>query len=237
MTIRIGKYSVLINPFRRGALRSITPEAARNAESSLDKLVDILKGNFEWVLSGGLAIPTTIGSFYRIHDDIDIGIHERDLGKLAETAAAKGYGLFSRIFMTKVSPSRKIDVYKSVSAEEALEKQSKKLRLVRLGENGKIARHDNLLAYFDVYTHYYEDGELVSNEEGIRVPLFNNYGRAYTTVSGKKIIVRALEYIEQLKLAGKDEKDRHDLHILRMFSSAESHEQEQDEQASLAMTG
>jgi hypothetical protein len=237
MTIQIGRYSVLINPFRRGTLRSTTPEATRAAESSLDKLADILKGNFEWVLSGGLAIPTTIGSFYRIHDDIDIGIHERDLGKLAEAAAQNGYGLFSRIFMTKVSPSHKVDVYKSVSPEEALEKQSKRLRLVRLGKNGKIVRHENLLDYFDVYTHYYEDGELVSNEDGTRVPLFNNYGRAYTTISKKKIIVRALEYIEQLKLTGKDEKDKHDLRILRMSGFVDSQEQEQDKPDPFAMAG
>jgi len=237
MTFQFGRYSVLINPFHKRALRSITPEATRTTEYSLDKLVDILKGNFEWVLSGGLAIPTTIGSFYRIHDDIDIGIHERDLEKLTEAAAQNEYGLFSRIFMTKISTAHKVDVYKSVSPEEALEKQCKRLRLVRLGKNGKIARHDNLLDYFDVYTHYYEDGELVSNEGGTRVPLFNNYGKTYATISGKKIMVRALEYIEQLKLRGKDEKDKHDLRILRMSGFAESHEQEQDEQTPLAMTG
>ncbi len=214
MTIKLGSYSVLINPIHEDKVKTISSEEIDNLELNLDRLVGIVNGDFEWVLTGGLAIPTTLGKFYRTHRDIDIGLNENDLEFLVKTIRENGYDLFSRRIMVKLSSKYKLDVYKSVSVEEVLAERCKHLRAVRLN-NKKIVRHISLLDYFDVYLHHYEDEKLVSNDGKIKIPILDSFGRVYVTCSGKEIRIRSLRYIEQLKRQGKDKIDKYDLEVIK----------------------
>jgi len=216
MTVRFGKFSALVNPWHSLVLRDISLEEQKKVEYSLDKLAEILTGDFEWTLTGGLAIPTTIGSFYRVHNDIDIGVSEKDVKKLVACAKARGYALVSRTMMVKIPGNKKIDVYKEILPEEAVDKTCRHTRLVRLEPDGRIARHAQLLDYFDVYIHHYGGDMLVSRDGRIKISSCLR-GAVYTTISGRSINVRPLHYTLQLKLKRNGEKDRCDLE--KLFNS------------------
>lgn len=213
MSIIFGKYSVLVNPIHHRVVKPISDEQIKEVKRCLGELAEILDGDFSWVLSGGLAIPATKGTFYRVHGDIDIGLHQDDVFKLTECTKNKGYSLVSRKIMAKISSQKKLDIYKEVTPEEALENKCENLRLVRKDEQGRLVEHKHLLDYFDVYLHHFESGFLVSKDGKMRIPS-DVPSVTYTTLSGKEIMLRPLEYIVELKKDRRNEIDQYDINFL-----------------------
>jgi len=163
MPVKFGKYQIVISK-----IQSKYPLAPANYDlfvlhKSVDRLAEILENNNKWVLSGGLSIPLSLGiNFYRKHRDIDIGLPREALPEILGEAEKEGYALFSRLAMAKISPTRKIDLYKQVSAEEAVESYKsaspddvdrgmKNIRLVMTDVEGKIISSGDILDYFDIY--------------------------------------------------------------------------------------
>ena len=217
MTVRFGRYSVRINPVHKKNVRNITNSEVEEIRVSLDSLAEILSEGSEWVLVGGLPIPLTIGRFYRVHNDVDIGVSQEGFGDLIESASSHRYGLFSRRFMTKISSNKKVDIYTRVSVEEAVKKKSKHLKLLRLDSGGrKPTSNPNLTSDVDVYVYNTEGNDIVT-WDGIKVPSQRSIGKSYELPSGQRISLRNLNHIRRLKERSHRSLDRYDIKVISNF--------------------
>jgi hypothetical protein len=222
MKFSVGKYHALTNPTHLEHVTQVTNISQDLSERSIDCLPDILGHQSTWMLSGGLAVPASVGRFYRIHYDIDIGVFEGDLDTVIETAGRNSYGLFSRRIMTKIpGTDLKVDIYRSVSVSEVKDKHPKNLRLVRL-ENDQPVHHAHLLDYFDVYPYSVKDGIVRSFEGNICIPEEEDRLGKYTTISGMEIQVRSPAYIRALKEKRGSPKDLLDLALLNAHQEAKT---------------
>ncbi len=188
MGITLGRYTLVTSKVRRKGIRKITAEEQRQIESSLDRLAEILSINIKWVLSGGLAVATTLNTFYRGHDDLDIDVYAADVEQVAEEGRQRGYDIFSRETMVKITPTKKGEIYRRMTPQEIVKEGKKKVRLVRINERKRIALQGGLLDYIDVYINYGEDGSNVLSG-----------GATYTTQSGRMIHIIPLEYLSFIK--------------------------------------
>lgn len=222
MAFKISGYQFVINPVHSNVPMKSTTASSGETLQAVKTLTAILGGDFEWVLSGGIAIPLSLGiPFYRQHRDIDLGVHKNHLKKLTYQAASAGYRLFSRLAMFKISPNKKLDFYKQVTPGQVTSQFNvynswvgfKNLRLVRTEERGRVETHNHLLSYFDIFVHDFLRDRLVSFEEGMTVPISLNMGGSYETPNGT-IKLRNLQYITKIKERGNSLIDKFDLQVM-----------------------
>ena len=218
MTFSVLDFQFLINPVHQRKVENIGSEEIKNIEKSLDDLATLLHGNFQWILSGGMIIPLITGGYSRVHFDFDIEILPQHLQTMVETTKIRGYNLFSRTLMAKLSPCQKLDVYRSVSPEEA-SKGLRNLRLARLDNGGKIIRHTNLMDYIDIYLYDVAIDGVFLRENGVSIPFLQKSNETYTTQSGHQIAVRPLWYIEKLKAMKPDDLNSFDLRVVDWYTS------------------
>ncbi|MBX3134145.1 MAG: hypothetical protein KF689_12260 [Gemmatimonadaceae bacterium] len=65
----------------------------------IDELAEILDG-LPWVLGGGLAIPFTLGTFHRQHDDVDLLFDDAAFPAIEAAFARAGYSLWQHYTMS-----------------------------------------------------------------------------------------------------------------------------------------
>lgn len=198
-------------------IETISTEEKKSLENHLDELAGTIGDSFPWVLSGGLAIPLTTGEFYRKHDDIDLGIDEKDFKRFLEVVRPQGYDLFLRPFMCKLPKGKKLDLYQKTSIKKALNSPKTRMRVLRVDTNGRIDFRGNILDYFDVYLHRVEEEMLITRRGGIAIPSAKAIGPPYQTISGRQIIPRGLEYTKILKSKKTKEVDNLDLERIREY--------------------
>ncbi|MBT3405231.1 hypothetical protein HN832_05030 [archaeon] len=216
MKFKLGNYEVMTSPVFPKKIENAYGEETDKLKRDLDELSRILGQDVEWCLTGGVAIPLTLGSFYRIHRTIDVAVDESNFGALVSKARESNYGLFSRRFMTKVSSSLKLDFYREVLPEEVLKENLHHVKFLRLDKFGKPVNNNFRLDSLDVFLDHTEGEELVSDCGRFRIPRFRR-GATYSTLSGVRINVRPLEYLAQVKEKRNSDIDKHDFLILSSY--------------------
>src|SRR3989344_2587243 len=100
-------YQWVFNPVHDSSLCLLKKQEAysnsliNEYEIAIDTLAKIFEGLNSWVLTGGLAIPAAINTFYRKHNAMHIGLPSKDLPALLEKASENNYYLFERKWMIK----------------------------------------------------------------------------------------------------------------------------------------
>lgn len=223
MNLRFGSHQIVLTRYPLRFLRRATPADAADMLDCLDHLARVLDGNFSWWLSGGLAIPTSLGEFYRRHADIDITVEGKDLPKLVERARLEGYMLFARPIVVRLGLMRRIDHYIAVTAAEVLTARWKSICLMRVREDGTIIPRERLHDSPDVYVYRIKNGTLVFHN-GMRAPATSLHGVRFTTRSGRSIQVVDVRQVLEFKKFHFSMMDRCDKKmIVRYLSQGAAH--------------
>lgn len=183
-------------------------------EAALDNLAEVLGDKCEWMLTGGLSIAAKAGCFFRDHDDVDVAVHEDELGRLVEVATAHGYDFFCRVGATRISPKRRMTLYRRLSPKQAAQDWFRRFRLLRV-ENGWRAARLTLADFMDIYAYRQEGDWVVSNGSDMRVPATVNKGELYFARSGRKVTLRGMAYMAEIKRRRMGEKDVADLEAMQ----------------------
>ncbi|MCX6895827.1 MAG: hypothetical protein NTZ16_10095 [Verrucomicrobia bacterium] len=128
-------YAVLVSVDQPG-LRPLPPGKDRMIAAALDNLARVLGEDCAWMLTGGLSIAAAMGRFYRDHDDFDIAVHQDELARLVAVAESHGYGFFCRLGATRISPTRRVTLYRRMAPEQAARNWHRRFRLLRVGTGG-----------------------------------------------------------------------------------------------------
>ncbi len=207
---------IVDNPRHPGLLQRIEKDdpVITAYQKVLDRVAEFGEHLPGWVLTGGLAIPAAIGYFYRKHRAVHLGILASELPKFLITMSAHQYYLFARTQMRTISETTKRDVYVPLMPEE-IEKitrleplgkswfgggeKSENLRLIKVGEDGIVYPHENLLSYFDIYLHDEREEKLISNDDEPREMQGYFTGESYHTIHDRIVPLVNLEYLRLIK--------------------------------------
>lgn len=214
MRKKLGRYQILSHHFHRRILTPITPEKEASLLHAVDRLSQVL-GESGWEIGGGLSIPLTIGHFYRVHNDIDINIKEDHFSALVHQAAINGYALFTRPLWLRTGMTRKIDVYRACTADEALSHELRHLRLVRVDARGWIVPQLDILDHIDVFIYGLDGDTLRYRAIGLKYPRSEHLGPTHVTRSGRRVAITHLKIVRRIKARGFGEVDRCDKRYLR----------------------
>ncbi len=192
----------------------VTDRKKKEIDLSLDRLVALLGDDSEWYLAGSLAISTNIGYVHRNPSDIDIIIEKTHLFDAVRNAENHNYGLYSRIFVTKITPHTVLYVFKPVSLEEANNGNAKHLKLLK--KNYEFYS-EKLLSFIDIFLYEKHKNKINFIEYNLSVDFHKLRIQKYKTINGKNLNVLGLEFIKELKQAGTKEKDIYDLKIISEY--------------------
>ena len=203
----------------------ITKERQEVIEDSLDELAKMLPQEIPWTLSGGIAIPLTLGKFYRNHYDIDIAFPESSLKDIVSNIEKHNYKLASRAMMMHTYRNQKLSIYKFMNVDEALSKRKSNmdLRLVKI-KDGEIVPHSHPLHYIALFPHHYDTklGCIISNEDNLRVPFDYLDGGTYITKSGKEMKLVNLLYSDLIRQKKKDKTSQLDREMIKKFREGQT---------------
>src|SRR4030042_2799982 len=132
LSLKLGSHQLVLARQPLRLLRRAMPEDIVDMEEDLDSLARLLEGDFAWCLAGGMAIPASLGRFYRRHTDIDIEVEGSNLGRLVEKARAEGYGLFSRGAVARLGKTTMVFHFVPLTEAEALTGRWGAIRLARV---------------------------------------------------------------------------------------------------------
>lgn len=211
---RDAQWAALLSTDQPG-VRPLTPAKRVAIEQALDGLAEIFGGECEWMLTGGLAIAATMGRFYRDANDLDIAVDQDQLARLVEVAQKRGYEFFVRRGALKVFPKTRLTFYQRIAPAQASSNWWRRFRLIRTGRNGWRASSISMLDFIDVYAYECRDGLVRSNGSDMRVSVTENCGAVYTSISGRKVLLRGMGYMAHIKRLQGGEKDRFDLEMMR----------------------
>jgi len=117
------------------------PSVAEHPSAYMDRLAELagmLRG-LPWFLAGGLAIPVTLGRFYRRHHDVDIAFPEDTFQDVEAAMRRAGYALWT-YFPMSLFGACKFAVLVRIRANSALARyRPRKLKMDQL-ERGVEAR-------------------------------------------------------------------------------------------------
>lgn len=196
-------------------VQPLSPAKQAAIERALDGVAEIFGDQCEWMLTGGLAIAATMGRFYRDANDLDIAVHQDQLTRLVRVAQDHGYEFFARRGATKVFPKKRLTFYQRIEPARAADNWGRRFRLIRTGRGGWRAASISLLDFMDVYAYDCRDGVVRSNGSDMQVAATENCGTIYTTVTGRKVPLRGMGYMAQIKRLQGGEKDFLDLEMMR----------------------
>src|SRR3989344_92427 len=207
---------IVINPRHPGTLHCITDEHDPHIaeyKRALDEIARMGEHLAGWVLTGGFAIPATLGQFYRRHRAIHLGVESAALPALLNAVSEQGYYPFARTQMKRISETQKRDIYIPLTPEEIqklsrLEKlestmmglgdKSENIRLIKMFSE-IITPHEDLLSYLDLYIHRDQGDKLLSNDDKPR-PLQRYFeGESYHTSNGRALHIVNLSYLKTIK--------------------------------------
>ena len=170
MNLRLGVHQLVVNRHPGRFLRRATPRHVAEMESSLDELARMLGDSLVWRLSGGLAIPTSFGCFYRRHGDIDIRVEDNVVPELLEITRRHGYLLFAHLGAVRLSTMRRVDHYVAIEAAEVRTGRHKAFRLVRSRSDGAIIPIERLHDSLDLHLYELKNGLMVNLQKRLQAP-------------------------------------------------------------------
>lgn len=195
MNFRLGVHQLVVNRHPGRFLRQAAPRHVAEMEASLDELALMLGESLVWRLSGGLAIPSSFGFFYRRHADIDIRVEDNVLPQLLERTRRHGYLLFAHLGAVRLSTMRRVDHYVPVQAAEVRTGRYKAVRLVRSRGDGAIIPIKRLHDSLDLHVYELKNGVMVNLQNGVHAPAGLLNGATYLTRSGSSIQVVDLRLV------------------------------------------
>lgn len=195
MNFRLRDHQFVVNHHPGRFLRKAAPPHVAEMEASLDAVALMLGDRLVWHLSGGLAIPATIGRFYRRHADIDVRVENCVLPELVKRAQGFGYLLFAHLGAIRLSHTRRVDRYRPLTTAEALTGRWKGLRLVRSRSDGTVIPIKRLQDSLDLHVYEIRKDVMTNLRNGRHVPAELLNGATYITGSGFRIRVVDLQFV------------------------------------------
>jgi hypothetical protein len=221
MYLRYRQFHIVSSPYQRRKLTDITPEMRTACENALDSLATMSDGFFSWILSGGLSIPFSTGTWYRAHHDIDVLILDNNLPAMVSRMRAVGYNLFWLPVCVRLPFLSTIKIYKTIAVEEVLQKKIPQVYLIRIDERGQIREDGDILHHLDTYIYTTDRGSVQSYKFPKHFPASYLDGHTYTTLSGHPIKIVNLKYIQKIKSISLQTVDRHDLRKIKEWVRSE----------------
>ena len=222
MNLRLGVHQLVVNRHPGRFLRRATPRHVAEMEASLDELARMLGDSLVWRLSGGLAIPTSFGCFYRRHGDIDIRVEDNVVPELLEITRRHGYLLFAHLGAVRLSTMRRVDHYVPVKAAEVRAGRHKAFRLVRSRSDGAIIPIERLHDSLDLHVYELKNGVMVNLQNGLQTPAGWLDGATYLTRSGRSIQVVDVRFVLECKKRYFSAADRLDKKMIARYLSSGS---------------
>lgn len=173
-------------------LSDLPPDGTTAWLAPLDRLAAILDGH-RWLVAGGLAVPLSLGRFYRPHRDIDVVVPFAGMGGVDDAMRAAGYRLTTRVSFHL--GTRRITLRLPLRGRGPLLRlRCRKLRyLPQRGVGALRPRHLDVMP-FDLV-----DGHIAPRNMDRRVPLTEPIeGCRIVLPSGREVTVLHLHYVRAL---------------------------------------
>ena len=162
------------------------------------RLATALEG-MRWMLVAGLAIPLTLGRFYREHRDLDVGIAEQDLAAAQRALRHAGYVTVTRLGMFGLGHRRKLEIYLRCGVGSwLLRLRPRNIRCFSAAE--PLSAGDGaLMKWIDLYLYREREGVLEILDRGIRVPMDQPLIGRTLEFGGRSVQVIHLHYVDHVK--------------------------------------
>jgi hypothetical protein len=177
----------------------------------LGELAAILEG-IPWLLAGGLAIPMTLGRFYRDHSDIDVAFPIEDFPRL--DAAMRGAGYY-------LSTSRPMSLFGALRCALSVPVSAtgtfvrRRPRKLKYRDATGARRPGHLLSVIEVMPYRVVDGVWATCDGRFRFPLARPLaGHRTRTSAGHEIACLDLHYVGEIKKRIADPKHTLDLAVI-----------------------
>lgn len=198
--------------FRFGVQRAATPSAEDPSAylGRLGKLAAILNG-IPWILAGGLAIPLTLGAFYRRHYDVDVAFPAGAFEDVDRAMRSAGFYL-STHFPMSVHGRLKFSVTVPLRHDGWLARR--RPRKLKYRDTDGAGPTPNLLASVEALPFEIADGCLRTCDGRHRLPLVRPLVGHRARVGSHVIDCLDLHYVAALKRRCRDPKHALDLSVV-----------------------
>ena len=181
----------------------------------LADLAQILDG-IDWVLAGGLAIPLTLGGFYRRHYDVDVAFPVEEFPRVEAAMARAGYYL-STYFPMSVFGRMRFAASIPITWESRLVRR--RPRKLKFRELSAVEREPHLITEVDALPYRIENGRFVTCDGRYDFPLERPLvGHRLQTSRGHQIACLNLHYVGAIKETIDHPKHTLDLKVIRNSS-------------------
>lgn len=183
----------------------------------LGELAEILDG-IPWLLAGGLAIPVTLGRFYRRHYDVDVAFPLAEFGRVDAVMREAGYFLTTCRSMSLFGALR---FAVSVPVRHDGPFVRRRPRKLKYRDGTGARRHPHLLHVVEAMPYRIEDGCFASCDGRYRYPLTRPLeGYRRHTPKGHAIPCLNLHYVGEIKKTIAHPKHTQDLAVISARSGA-----------------
>lgn len=193
--------------------RDLSPvaEDPRHYASRLAELARILHG-VPWMLAGGLAVPVTLGSFYRQHFDVDIAF-PLDAFPHIEHAMSQGGYYLSTYFPVSLFGTARSALHVPVSSTGALARR--RTRKLKFRDGSGRRPPPNLLAVIEALPFRVVDDWFVTCDGRHRLKLDRPLvGHRMQTSDGNEVPCLDLHYVSRMKKLKSEPKHWLDLAVI-----------------------
>ena len=195
----------------RDGLTSAPAEDSSQYLPRLNELAGILK-DIPWLLAGGLAIPMTLGRFYRTHYDIDIAFPLDEFPRLDSAMRRAGYYLTTSRPMSLFGRMR-FALSVPVRADGAFVRHRPRKLKYRDATGTRPRPH--LLSVVEVLPYRVVDGVWTTCDGRYRLPLVRPLaGHRVSTSGGHEIACLDLHYVAEVKKGIDQPKHTQDLAVI-----------------------
>jgi hypothetical protein len=203
---------VRIGPWQ---LRRDDPDSAEDPSAYMDRLeelAEVLHG-LPWMLGGGLAIPVTLGRFYRSHYDLDIVFPVEAFPDIEAAMRRASFQLWTYFPFSLFGRVRSA-IHLPVRAGGWI--AQRRMRKLKFRDASGQRRRPHLLSLIECYPYRLEDNCIVTCDGRHRIPLIHPIvGHRHTTSRGHEIACFDLSYVAYFKVLKREPKHAEDLNVIR----------------------
>ncbi len=176
--------AIALSIHQLAGLSDITPEQIESTEAALDDLGRMLAGSdFEWYLTGGIAIDANLGAWRRSHEDVDLLLPAEALPGFMAAVEPHGYRMMRLAYAKIILDKFVIRFYRSMQPGDL-----RKLKAANKRSNNPFLR------FVDVFLYEKADtGQIVPYQPPVRFPAIKD-PEIYTTRNGYGVPLATLEY-------------------------------------------
>lgn len=182
----------------------------------LEELAEVLHG-IPWMLGGGLAIPVTIGRFYRKHFDLDIVFPVEAFADVEAAMRRAAFRLWT-YFPFSLFGRMRSSIHLPVRASGWLARR--RMRKLKFRDASGRRQAPHLLSVIEAYPYRIENECLVTCDGRHRIPLIHPIvGHRHRTRRGHEIACFDLSYVAYFKVLKREPKHAVDLDVIRATKS------------------